>query len=327
MDYSTILQRIRPGPQEKAKLKSIIKEFLKKIKYKTILGGSGAKETWLANSHDIDIFVIFPKNVNDISDKLEVELKKSFKKVDRLHGSRDYFQVKYKGILFELVPIVEISKAEQALNITDISPLHSKWVNKHTKGKKDEILLLKQFCRAQGLYGAESHIAGFSGYIIEILVAHYSSFEKVLKSVIKWKNQEVIDISKYYPKNDVLFNLNTSKTQCPLIIVDPVDKTRNAAAAVSVEKYKLFQKLAKRFLKKPKEDFFLEKEFNIELLGKEAKRKKKALLVINLVPLSGKTDVVGMKLVKGRDFLLNKLEPFEVKKFGWDWKKEVDCSS
>jgi len=71
----------------------------------------------------------------ELSDLLEKKLKSAFKskKISRLHGSRDYFQIKENDFTTEIIPILDIKKAEQAEKITDVSPLHAEWVNK--KGK------------------------------------------------------------------------------------------------------------------------------------------------------------------------------------------------
>ena len=45
--------------------------------------------------------------------------------------------------------------------------------------------------------------------------------------------------------------LNKSKQQGPLIVIDPVQKDRNAAAALNHEKFEIIKKTAKQFLKKP----------------------------------------------------------------------------
>ena len=218
-------------------LNSIIKKINKNQKnIRAILGGSGAKGTWL-KTFDADIFVLFDyrkfKDKSDkLSDILEKILKKKFKNVIRLHGSRDYFQIKKNKFTFEIVPILKIQKAEQAKNITDVSPLHSKWVIRHKK-LVNEMKLTKQFCQAQSFYGAESYIRGFSGYICEILVAYYGSFLNLIKNAAKWPSKVVIDVEKYYKGKDVFKLVNTSKLLSPLIVIDPVEKDRNGAAALS----------------------------------------------------------------------------------------------
>lgn len=150
---------INPTKQEEKELMAKVKSVLDKINGKlknarAILGGSGAKKTWLRKTHDADLFVLFDykSKSNELSDILEKVLKKIFPKIVRLHGSRDYFQIKEKGFIFEIIPILNIKKAEQAKNITDVSPLHAAWVKKHSK-LKDDIRLTKQFCKAADVYG------------------------------------------------------------------------------------------------------------------------------------------------------------------------------
>ena len=277
-----VLAKITPNREERARFKQTTEEFLELLNFnlkgaQAILGGSGAKDTWLSGNFDVDIFVQFDflkfsTSSDNLAELLQTSLKKAFPKIklNRLHGSRDYFQLLYKDMNFEVVPILKINKAEEALNITDISPLHAIWVNKNTKTLKDQVRLAKQFCKANGLYGAESHICGFSGYVLEILTAYYGSFANLLQKSLKWKNPEVIDPEKYYTnKTMVMFHLNKSKLQSPLIIIDPVDKNRNTAAALSLDKFQLMQKKAKEYLKSPSAKFFVREEINLEQLKKE----------------------------------------------------------
>ena len=327
-----VLTELKPGVIEKKKFKLIIGEFLKKINNnlvdaKAILGGSGAKDTWLSGNHDIDIFVQYnyhkyEDKSNELSDYLQKSLKKSFPKlkISRVHGSRDYFKFSYKNKSFEVVPILKINVAKQAINITDISPLHEKWVNKFGKKVKDDIRLVKQFCRANKLYGAESYISGFSGYVLEILTINYGSFEGLLQASKKWKDKEIIDFSEFYEKKMALFHINKSKLNSPLIIVDPVDKERNAAAALSMNKVLTFKRLAKSYLKKPNKSFFEMKELVFQKLKDEANDKK--LIFLTIKPLQGKEDVIGSKLLKVFNLIKKELGKFLLLKSNWDWNQE-----
>ncbi|MBI2662135.1 CCA tRNA nucleotidyltransferase [Candidatus Woesearchaeota archaeon] len=329
-----ILSKISPTKQERTSFKNTISEFLKTLNSHlqdaaAILGGSGAKDTWLSHNTDIDIFVQYnyqkySLQSDQLSQHLHQTLKKSFPrlKITRLHGSRDYFQLIYKKFNVEIIPILKISQAEQALNITDISPLHSQWVNAHAKKIKNDIRLAKQFCKAARVYGAESYINGFSGYILEILVAYYGSFEKLLKASLKWKPKEVIDPSHFYPQKDALFQLNQSKQQSPIIIIDPVDKSRNAAAALSKEKLTNFQRQGWEYLKQPHANFFLEKELSVKEFQAQAKKQSAFLLSLKLTSPSGKEDIVGVKILKCREFLKEKLAPFQILKSEWEWNKK-----
>lgn len=326
-----LLEEIKPNKDYEKEILSKVDIIIKKINSKSkdvkaVLGGSGAKGTAL-KTFDADIFVKFnyskfQDKSDKISDLLEKILKKSFKKIYRLHGSRDYFQIKEGKFTFEIVPILDIKKADQAKNITDVSPLHAKWVLKHKK-LQDEMRLMKQFCKAQGVYGAESYIRGFSGYICEILTVKYGSFLKVIKNAIKWKDQEVIDVMGFFKRKDVFRELNKSKLLSPIIIIDPVQADRNAAAALSPENYEKFKNACKLFLNDPSKKHFKKTEFSIESIRN--KNKNKTVLFVQATAEGGKDDVVGCKLVKSLEFFHKKLieNDFKVYNHGWEWDKKV----
>jgi len=280
-----ILQKITPSEEENQHIKKVLREVLQNIQIKDakiLPGGSWAKDTRLQDTHEVDLFVKFNyQKYKDKSDRLSEFVKKALEKkfkVQTLRGSRDYFQIMKEGITFEIIPILSIRKASRARNITDISPLHTAWVKKHKK--QHEICLVKAFAYAQHVYGAETHMRGFSGYVLEILTIHYGSFLKLIHAASQWKEKTVIDHEHllHHPIRE----LNASKLSSPLILVDPVDKTRNAAAVLSQEKYDLFIKSCRLFLKKPSGKFFVRKQEIIPHLA----------LVVEM-PAKGKPDVIG----------------------------------
>tara|TARA_Y100000310_G_C20659356_1_gene803808 strand:+ start:929 stop:2182 length:1254 start_codon:yes stop_codon:yes gene_type:complete len=327
-----ILTTLKPSEKESQDLISITNKVLIRINSslknaKAILGGSGAKDTWLKGSHDVDIFVLFDYNKFRenhllISEILEKCLKRKFKTIKRIPGSRDYFQFKEKGYIFEIVPILKIKKAEEALNITDISPLHVDWVRKNKK-YCDEIRLTKAFCKAQGVYGAESYIKGFSGYLLEILAIHYKSFHQLLKSAANWKEHDVIDAKKHYKNSkEALNNLNRSKLISPLIVIDPVQKERNVAAALDKEKFLQFKEASKKFLKKPDKSFFIKKDLDIEKLKKKSKNNK--FILLEAKASGSKEDIIGCKLLKAFNYLPKQLirNDFKVMDSGWEFDRK-----
>lgn len=292
-----------------------IKNELKKqgVNAEVVVGGSYAKNTCLKH-YDIDIFVRFAKNPD--SDLLEVILKNCFNSVIRLHGSRDYFQVKYKGKNIEIVPVLKIKKAEQAKNVTDVSFLHTEWVKKHLK-KPEEVKLAKLFTKANNVYGAESYINGFSGYILEILICKHRSFGNMVKAVSKWKPKVFIDIAKYYKnKSQAIKKLNTAKTQSPIIIIDPVQMDRNAAASVSIETFSKFVLAAKKYVENPNIGLFKKTPFSLSKIKKEAKRFNTRFVVLEFEHLKGNPDIVNTKALKvfryiSKQLQLNKFEVFK----------------
>ncbi len=312
-----ILEQVTPTAEERQSISKTIKEFSKKVKIKGAkieVGGSIAKDTWLRGEHDLDIYVKFGKQHQnkDISAILKKALEKKYK-ITSVHGSRTYYRIDEKGYAMEVIPILSIAKVSQAKNITDVSPFHVKFVNKHKK-LTGEIRLAKALCKANNLYGAESYIKGFSGYVLEILIIHYGSFIKLLKAATKWKTTEVLDPKKYYKKADVLFNLNRSKLTSPLILVDPVQSDRNAAAGLGKDKYDKLIHLAKDYLKMPSAGFFRKKEADIGQL-------KKIALVIEATATRGKRDITGARLMKIFEFISRKLADnnFKAKEADWQW--------
>ncbi len=295
-----------------------------KIMAIAILGGSIAKGTFLKNDYDCDIFVKFNLNYKkkDISGLLEKVLK-TFPMVNRIHGSRDYFNFKSNGINFEIIPVLDIKKAEQAMNITDCSPLHVKWVKDNlNKNQKlaDDIRLAKAFCKSCNIYGAESYMRGFSGHVLDILVIYYKGFIPLLKNALKWKEQEVVDFNNYYD-GSALERLNKSKLG-PLIVIDPIQPERNAASVLSKENFILFKKSAESFLKKSSKRFFEKKEITVKELKDKSKGKK--LVLLDVKALDGKEDVVGSKLLKAFNYVDKNLvlNEFSIYEKGWKWDKK-----
>ncbi|HDD70857.1 MAG TPA: CCA tRNA nucleotidyltransferase [Candidatus Woesearchaeota archaeon] len=322
-----VLDGIRPDKKRVADVLYVVKPFLKsisdnlkslKLSAKVVLGGSFAKGTWLSGDFDVDVFVKFAMKYkdDDLSGLLEQVLKPFGP--ERVHGSRDYFWVRKGGIKFEIVPVLAISRPEQAQNVTDFSPLHVAWVNENGAGLKDDIRLLKQFCKANGVYGAESFIRGFSGHVVDILVIHFNGFLNLLKAASSWKTNKKIVIDHYNKyKGRALFFLNKSKTQSPLVVVDPVQPDRNAAAALSLEKLRVFLKAVRGFLKRPSEEFFVLHKPDFNKLSK-----KGHLFVVDVKTLDAKPDVAGAKFVRAFEFVKKQLGDFGVVDSGWEWDEK-----
>lgn len=291
-------------------LKGEIKK--EKIEAEVFIGGSFAKKTLIKKKiHDIDIFVRFDWKFDNISDILGNIVKriKGFR-IQKVHGSRDYYRIEHnKNIIFEIVPVYRINRPKEARNVTDLSYFHVGYVKKKLKGNLiKEVLLAKQFCQAQRLYGAESYIRGFSGYALECLIIHYKSFLGMIKALNKAKERILADPEKHYKKNrDVLFSLNESKLQSPIVLVDPTWKERNVLAALSRENFRKFQEIARKFLKRPSGEFFKEHEINVENLRELAQKKKAEFLHLEIETDGQEGDIAGTKMKKFAEFLKREL--------------------
>ncbi len=309
-----VLNEIKPdGGLEEVDLFLVkLNKLIKKsgIRAKAVVGGSISKDTFLKNDFDVDIFVKFDlKYSDDDLSKLLSKILKSLK-VEKVHGSRDYYFYN-DDFNYEIVPVLDIKKVGDAKNVTDMSPLHVKWVLKNSDAKlRDDIRLAKQFCKGIGVYGAESYIKGFSGHVLDILVIYYGGFLKLLKNSVKWVDKEIIDVNNYH-KGKALVNMNKSKLVSPLIVVDPILPGRNAAAALGYGKFNIFKKKAGEFLKKKNKDFFVVKRFDVDSFDG---------FVLKINALKGKEDVVGGKILKVYNFIMWGLKEFKVSESGWNFE-------
>jgi tRNA nucleotidyltransferase (CCA-adding enzyme) len=122
---------------------------------------------------------------------------------------------------------------------------------KHQKEEqKNQVRLFKQFLKGVGIYGAEAEIEGFSGYLCELLILRYGDFRGVLDSAKDWKRGMTI----------VLDEQEHSEFRDPLVVIDPVDPTRNVASALSHENFAIFVHACQEYLSAPKVEFFFPNE-------------------------------------------------------------------
>lgn len=306
-----VLEKICLSKSEEVELKGEVKTFIKDVgRVNFFIGGSFAKGTMVKkDKQDIDVFVVF--DGEDDTRKLGKLLKKFKPRVK--HGSRDYFQIKRNGVIFEIIPVVDFKKKVDVKNITDFSLSHVKYIKKKLRNKKisDGIKLAKVFCFANNFYGAESYINGFSGYALELLVIYFGGFEKFLKGIQKKK---YIDIEKGFKnEKEARREINTSKLQSPILLVDPTYKYRNAGAGLSEETFQNFLDVARGFLKSPLESFFEKKEFDESWFRLSCKKKKLKFIKLNLKTDRQEGDIAGTKMKKFFRFIIFQLERKEQK--------------
>ncbi|MBI4439296.1 CCA tRNA nucleotidyltransferase [Candidatus Woesearchaeota archaeon] len=337
MGIQAVIDKLKPTESERKDAEKAITELTTKLakKLRTAklkVGGSFAKKTWIRGMHDIDIFACFKYRKHSEKDKeipnlLETALKGAGIQYRRIHGSRDYFEAKSGKYSLEIIPILDITSHKQAKNTTDSSMLHTDWVRKNTNQKlADNVRLLKAFCMAHKCYGAESHIRGLSGYACEILIANYESLENALKSIRNWGakgKKTMVDVEGHYKNRNLYVEMNAAKIQSPVIIVDPVQRNRNAAAALSQETVQRLRESAKKYLKKPSEEFFNEQHATPESIKKKAAKGKTAI-VIEAEPLEGKNDIVLSKICKAAEHIKQELEKnsFKIYSSGIEWQEK-----
>ena len=217
-------------------------------------GGSFAKGTWLSKDADIDIFVRFKKSTSEekfekISKRIGYDSLKKFSPYVR-YSEHPYVEAKMKGTKINVVPFYDVKSGEWK-SAADRSPFHTKYMSKSlTQKMRNEVRILKMFLKSNGIYGAEIAKQGFSGYVSEVLVLHFGSFENIIKSISKIEENQVI-------------GKTSKKFDTSLVIIDPIDSNRNLAAAISDENIGKFILVCRAFKENPKLEFFKNKKSRV----------------------------------------------------------------
>jgi tRNA CCA-adding enzyme len=333
-----VLKEIEPSKEELKDIENHLEIFITKVRKRikslridaeVFIGGSFAKGTVIKkDKYDVDLFIRFGKKYkNKELSGLTKKLLRGTRNILRIHGSRDYFQIKVKpDFSVEVIPVRKVKTPKEAENITDLSYSHVSYIKRKVKSKKllDEIRLAKAFCYANNCYGAESYINGFSGYALELLVYHYGSFFRFVNAMTKVKpeRKEVIDIEKHYKnKNRVLMDVNAAKLDSPIVLIDPTYKQRNALAALSQKTFEKFQKACNSFLKKPSADAFKIKILDFKKIERDVRAKDSEFIILEAKTNKQAGDIAGSKLLKFYNHLSDELSKyFNVKDQGFKYE-------
>jgi tRNA nucleotidyltransferase (CCA-adding enzyme) len=258
------LSLCEPSPSEESRItavaeetKALVDRYVASISdiVQVVFGGSFAKGTWLRGDADIDIFFKVKPSVP--VEKFEELGKTVGQRAMKDHRPRlrysdhPYVEAFVKKVRVNVVPCydVEWGKWQSA---ADRSPFHTEFISRNFDSeKKRQARLLKKFLKAAGIYGAEISTGGFSGYVSEVLVMKYGSFEGVLRAAADWQGRQVVAVGDYDP--DIVKGFTS-----PVVIIDPVDSRRNLGTAISPESVGKFMLAARAFLGRPTVQFFRE---------------------------------------------------------------------
>jgi tRNA nucleotidyltransferase (CCA-adding enzyme) len=256
MDMRPVLRRIKPSAREEADMRRFGETLLSISSMsgaKPMLCGSVEKGTWLSEKNEIDLFLLFDTSVP--KKQLEVDgLAMARKIINAVGGTyviayaeHPYLRGKVGKRDVDIVPCYDVKDADKIISAVDRTPHHVKFVKANLKNP-DDVRLLKQFCRSNGCYGADLKTLGFSGYICELLIIKYGSFPSLIADASKWRAGHAVS-----------FGAETRGFRSPLVVVDPVDRSRNVGAAVSAESFYKFVRACREFVKKPSMGLFFKK--------------------------------------------------------------------
>jgi tRNA nucleotidyltransferase (CCA-adding enzyme) len=307
-----VLKRVNPSESERKKVQALAKKLTekvkeeakeKKVKTEIRVEGSVAKNTWLRDCPEIDIFMRVPTTMpREAFGTVCLEIAKKaiegYEQIERF-AEHPYLEAIVDNVWVNVVPCYRVKRGEW-VSATDRTPFHTDYVKPLLDERMGgEVRLLKRLMKGVGVYGAEIKVGGFSGYLCELLVLNYGSFVEVLRSAADWKERTVIDYEGHYERIDDAKKLFEE----PFVMVDPVDKGRNVAAAVRKERLDEFVAASRAFLKTPDLKFFYPREMEalkVKELVNKIKARGSAIVFISFEGIPTVPDVLWGQLYKSQ---------------------------
>ncbi len=249
-------------------------------------GSTGIKQTQLRNDFDIDFFIGL--NYNDYKErydklsknKQKKEIKQEFRRLCKqwiiaalnpehfknpglLYAEHPYVTVDYYSegikVVIDIVLYFDLSleyiQQNGPITAVDRSPWHGRFIQENlTPQQKNDVRLLKQFFKACHCYGDKSPVGkiGFIGYSAELLIYFYGTLSNLFEN---FEYLKIFPLDYYKRKKEELLEISHFQNDY-LIIIDPIDKNRNVASAISEKAYKYCNHMVKKFLLNPDKNYF-----------------------------------------------------------------------
>jgi tRNA nucleotidyltransferase (CCA-adding enzyme) len=170
-----------------------------------------------------------------------------------------------------------------------------------------------------GTYGSEFKVGGFSGYLCEMMILKYDNFIQTLQNAAKnWNYGYILDIENYG---------TSSLFKDPLIAIDPVDKKRNVAAALTLQKMSEFIVAAGNFLQNPSEGYFklMEYKTNPHIMMEQFNKRTTKTVLICFKPPKIPADAIYPQIKKTENSIVKIAESEGFSIFGSkSWTDEDD---
>jgi len=288
---------VSPSEEERRKLERVLEEALRRVEEsvkrlnlnaEVVAVGSSVRDTWLPKNNELDIFVLFPKGVGDkeVLGSLIVDIAEdAFGEYEQNYAEHPYVRVRYSDFEIDLVPAFKIMPGERIISAVDRTPLHNSYVREKLK-RPNDVRLLKAFLKSIDAYGAEEKVGGFSGYVCELLIINYGNFLKTIEEASKWGSRVYIDIERHLTEEYAF-----SAFSGPLILIDPTDPRRNAAAALTETQFNRFKVAARAFLNNPDMEFFtrglerVKERVSAKRIEEQLSERKTRILIIEISDL------------------------------------------
>ena len=298
-----LLEKFKPSWEEQERYGHVASRIVESIQNQCrekgidadpVLVGSFAKDTNLRGG-DLDIFVRFSRSYSTRElEKLGLEIgRRVVKDPQARYAEHPYISGTLEGVKIDVVPCYRIDKSSEMVSSVDRTPLHTKYVNSHLREEqKDDVRKLKLLLKSLDIYGSEIYRNGFSGYVCELLVDKYVSYREVIRSFSEARGRIVIPAG----------SPSASRFTSPMVLIDPCDDDRNAAASVSLESLSKL-KMAAKLLLNGYEDVILRKTRRIRGLNPGSRQTALRIFRIPLPDLV--PDTVYPQALKFRDVIIS----------------------
>lgn len=253
-----VLARLQPSPDEARHMAAATEDLMHAaqaaldatgIPGQATVQGSVAKGTWLAGSTDVDVFLLIAKHVPEtaLHEAARSVAKAVLEGAVERYAQHPYVVGTFKGLHVDIVPAYAVEHAMERMSAVDRTPFHTAWAaGSLDEAARQRVRLAKAWCKGVEVYGADTARAGFSGYLLEVLIASLGSFDAFLA----WLAADAA------PRRFSLAEDRVSE-EAPLVVVDPVDPERNCAAAVAAATLQRATHAARAYLQAPSTRFFL----------------------------------------------------------------------
>jgi tRNA nucleotidyltransferase (CCA-adding enzyme) len=337
-------KKIVPPPRLKRLVQSRAEEIRTKVEHQCVAGGlaaevrldgSVAKDTWVRGHADVDIFMRVSPELTKAQLRnvcLPIARRALWPNdVVERYAEHPYVEAEIPletpGTLrVNVVPCYNVEKGNW-LSATDRSPYHTEYIRQHLSNpQRDEVRLLKAFMRGIGSYGADIKTGGFSGMLCETLIVSRGGIQRVVQDFRQWDGKEFVDVENYYKgRGDEVKRIFKE----PLVVIDPVDKGRNLAAAVREEQLWNFVAACRQFTAKPSTPLFAEpkvKPLTATDFQKLLRVRRSALLCLNLGRIDAVVDILWSQLYRTQRAIVSLLKSNEfkiIRSMAWSDEKSL----
>ncbi len=258
---AAVAARLAPTPEFLARLGRARERLLTAVReaasrresplVRAVIAGSAARETFLSDRLDVDLFLLFPPDLSD--ERLREEglalAGAVLENPIRRYAEHPYLRGTFEGFAVDAVPGFAVADPARPRSPVDRTPFHQEYLaRRETPALVAEVRLGKQFLRGLGVYGSEARTEGFSGYLLELLVVRFGSFRGLLRAARDWSIPVRLEAAGREPPR--------LPAEVALVLADPVDPNRNVASALSRRNLSALVLAARAYLDAPDAGWF-----------------------------------------------------------------------